>query len=424
MLQEKLKQKTISANEYVKTFIKWIILATLTGGIGGLVGTFFNKCIMYATRIRNKNEWIILLLPLGGLLIVFLYRICKMDKNSGTNNVIKSVRSEEKVPFALAPLIFVGTVITHLFGGSAGREGAALQLGGSIGEMTGRFLKLSENDMHVVRLCGMSTVFSALFGTPLTATIFALEVISVGIIHYSAFIPCLLSAVLAYKISLIFGIIHETFLLTFTPFLSMTTFFKTILIGIICAVVSILFCVSIFGTNKLFVKFLKNPYIRVFVGGLIIVVLTYALGTTDYNGTGMHVIETAVFQGKAVPYAFLLKILFTAVTIGCGFKGGEIVPTLFIGATLGCTAGHLIGFYPPFAAALGMVGMFCGVVNCPIAAIMLSVEMFGSDGLVLFAAVAAVSYMMSGYYGLYSGQKIVYSKLRTEFIDIYTKREY
>lgn len=424
MFQDKLKQKTRSANEYVKTFIKWIILATLTGGVGGLIGTFFNKCIVYVTRIRNKNEWIILLLPLAGLLIVFLYRICKMEKNSGTNNVIKSVRSEEKVPFVLAPLIFAGTVLTHLFGGSVGREGAALQLGGSIGEMTGQLLRLNENDMHVVRMCGMSTVFSALFGTPLTATIFALEVISVGIIHYSAFIPCLLSAVLAYKISLLFGVIPETYNLTFTPFLSMATFAKTIIIGIICAIVSIFFCVGIFGTNKLFTKWFKNPYIRVFAGGLVIVVLTFVLGTTDYNGAGMNIIDAAVLQGKAIPYAFLLKILFTAVTIGSGYKGGEIVPTLFIGATLGCTVGHLINFYPPFAAALGMIGMFCGVVNCPIASIMLSVELFGSKGIVLFATVAAVSYMMSGYYGLYSGQKIVYSKLRTEFIDIYTKREY
>ena len=310
MFKNKLKQKTKSANEYVKTFIKWIILATLTGGVGGIAGTFFNKCIVYVTRIRNKNEWIILLLPLGGLLIVFLYRVCKMEKNTGTNNVIKSVRSEEKVPFVLAPLIFVGTVITHLFGGSVGREGAALQLGGSIGEMTGRLLRLNENDMHVVRMCGMSTVFSALFGTPLTATIFALEVISVGIIHYSAFIPCLLSAVLSYKISLLFGVMPETYILPFTPFLSMATFAKTIVIGIVCAVVSIFFCVGIFGTNKLFTKWFKNPYIRVFVGGLIIVVLTFSLGTTDYNGAGMNIIDAAVLQGKAVPYAFLLKILF------------------------------------------------------------------------------------------------------------------
>lgn len=424
MLLEKLKRKTLSANEYVKTFIKWLVLATVTGGVGGIIGAFFSKCISYATKVRNKNEWIIMLLPLGGLLIVFLYRLCRMDKNTGTDNVIKSVRSEEDVPFLLAPLIFVSTVITHLLGGSAGREGAALQLGGSIGEAVGRVLRLDENDMHVVRLCGMSTVFSALFGTPLTATIFALEVVSVGIIHYSAFIPCLLSAILSYKISLLFGISPEFFSLTFVPFLSMTSFFKTIFIGIVCACVSILFCVSMFKSHEYFRKIFKNPYIRMFVGGAMVALLTILVGNTDYNGTGMHIIDTAVFQGKAVWYAFLLKILFTSITIGSGYKGGEIVPTLFIGATLGCTVGGLIDFYPPFSAALGMIGMFCGVVNCPIAAIMLSVELFGSNGLVFFAVVAAVSYMMSGYYGLYGGQKIMYSKLRTEFIDINTKREY
>ena len=421
---DKLKQKTMSANEYVKTFVKWMFLATITGGFGGIVGSLFNMCIVYVTKMRNKNSWLIFLLPLGGLLIVFLYRICKMDKNSGTNNVIKSVRSEEDVPFLLAPLIFIGTTVTHLFDGSVGREGAALQLGGSIGEMTGKLIKLNENDMHIIRMCGMSSVFSALFGTPLTATFFALEVISVGIIHYSAFIPCLLSAVLSYKVSLLFGIIPETYLLPYIPLLSMASFFKTIAIGIVCAVVSIIFCVGIFGTNKLFKKWLRNPYLRIFVGGVIIVALTFFLGTTDYNGAGMNVIDRAVLEGKALPYAFLLKMIFTAITIGCGFKGGEIVPTLFIGATLGCVLGGLLHFNPAFSAALGMVGMFCGVVNCPIASVLLSVELFGSGGIVLFATVAAVSYMMSGYYGLYSGQKIVYSKLRTEFINIYTKKEY
>lgn len=411
-------------NEYIKTLIKWIVLATITGGIGGSVGALFNFCINWATRTRNKNSWMILLLPICGLFIVFLYRFCKMDKNTGTNNVIKSVRSEENVPFLLAPLIFIGTVLTHLFGGSVGREGSALQLGGSIGETTGKILKLNESDMRVVRLCGMSSLFSALFGTPLTATFFALEVISVGIIHYSAFIPCLLSSVFSYEISLLLGVIPETYTLPYIPLFSMNAFLKTVLIGIVCAGVSILFCMSISGANKLFKKWFKNPYLRIFVGGTIIVILTYALGTTDYNGAGMHIIDRAVLEGKAIPYAFLLKILFTAITIGSGFKGGEIVPALFIGSTLGFVLGGLFNFNPSFSAALGMIAMFCGVVNCPIASILLSVELFGSDGIVLFAIVAAVSYMMSGYYGLYSSQKIVYSKLRTEFIDIYTKKNY
>lgn len=420
---DKLKRKTRSANEYVRTFVKWMFLATITGGVGGVVGSLFNICITRVTYLRNKNTWLIFFLPLAGLLIVFLYRRCKLDK-AGTNNVIKSVRDEGKVPFLLAPLIFAGTVLTHLFGGSVGREGAALQLGGSIGEMAGSVMRLDDNDMHVMRMCGMSSVFSALFGTPLTATFFAIEVISVGIMHYSAFIPCLLSAVLSYKISLLFGIIPETYHIMYTPLLSMPSFFKTIVIGIACAVVSIVFCVSIFGTDRLMEKYLKNPYIRVVAGGVIIAALTFLLGNTDYNGAGMNIIDKAVLEGKAVPYAFALKILFTAITIGSGFKGGEIVPTLFIGATLGCVLGELLNFNPGFAAELGMVGMFCGVVNCPIASILLSVELFGSSGIVLFAVVAAVSYMMSGYYGLYSGQKIMYSKLRTEFINIYTKKKY
>ncbi len=418
---EKLKQKTLSAGNYLRAFVKWLILATITGGLGGAAISLFRLCINYVTDFRDEHNLIILFLPLAGVVIVFIYRLAGMDK-TGTNSVIRAARSEEKVPLALAPLIFIATALTHLFGGSVGRTGAALQIGGSIGELVKKIPRLDETESGIIIMCCMSAVFSALFGTPLAATFFALEVIMVGVIRYSAFIPCLLSSVLAYKITLLFGLEPGLYPLAGAPELSLVVFFKTIAVAVICAAVSIVFCVGIYGAEKGMKKLFKNPYIRVFVGGAVIAALTFLLGTTDYNGVGTRVIAAAVQSGIAAPWAFALKLLFTVITIGAGFKGGEILPALFIGATLGCVLGGVFRVDPGFAAALGMISMFCGVVNCPVASIFFGVEMFGASGIVLFATAAAVSYVMSGYYGLYSSQIIEYSKLDSEQIDVHTKR--
>jgi H+/Cl- antiporter ClcA len=184
---------------------------------------------------------------------------------------------------------------------------------------------------------------------------------------------------------------------------------------------SILFCITMHGTEHALAKRIPNDYLRIILGGAVVVGLTLLVGTTDYNGAGMEIISAAIEQGRAAPEAFLLKLIFTAITIGCGFKGGEVVPTFFIGATLGCVAGPLLGIPAGFAAALGLVCVFCGAVNCPIASIVLSVELFGGGNLIYFALGCGIAYMLSGYFGLYSSQKILYSKLRAEFINIHAK---
>lgn len=421
MLKEIIIHKIKSASNYVLTFLRWGIISVLIGAVGGLVGMFFHISVSYANEIFTKYSMILLFLPLGGLLIVFLYKKCKMLTNSGTDSVIASVRGDEGVPFVLAPLIFVSTVITHLLGGSAGREGAALQLGGSIGSNIGKLFRLDSKDMHMVIMCGMSAVFSALFGTPITAAVFALSVISVGIMYYSCLVPCLLSALTAYIITLAAGIEPTHFILAAVPQISVFVVLKTILIAILCAELSIIFCTVMHYTSRYLRIWFKNPYIRIAVGGLVIVALTYIIGTRDYNGAGMNVIINAVESGRANGWAWVLKIVFTAVTIGAGYKGGEIVPTFFIGATFGCFISSLIGLDAGFGAAVGMIAMFCGVLNCPVASIILSVELFGSHGLILFAIAAGVSYMLSGYYGLYGSQKIMYSKLKAEYINANTK---
>lgn len=417
-MKEFIINKIKSSFNYVKTFIKWCFISIVVGIVGGFVGTAFHKSVDYVTEVRFENPWLIYLLPVGGIFIALLYKIFKM--NAGTNRVIESVRTDKKVPILMAPLIFVSTVITHLLGGSAGREGAALQLGGSIGYQFGKIFKLDDKDKHLIVMLGMSGVFAALFGTPLTATFFALEVISVGVIYYVALVPCIFSSIVAYNIGLMFGVSPVRFYNIPLQNLDLLFLLRVIILAILCALVSICFCSAIKFFDKIAEKKIPNAYIRAFAGGCIIVILTLLVGSYDYNGAGMQIISEAM-EGEAEPFAFVLKIIFTVITISAGFKGGEIVPTFFIGSTFGCIVGGLLGLAPGFGAAIGFVALFCGVVNCPVASIMLALEVFGAESILVFAIVCGVSYMMSGYYGLYSSQKIMYSKLEATYININTK---
>ncbi|MGN0601983.1 MAG: chloride channel protein [Oscillospiraceae bacterium] len=408
----------LTVKKYAWTFIKWLFIAIVIGLVGGGVGTLFYKSVAFANELRKEYPFIILFLPLGGVAIAGLYKLCKLKEDPGTNLIISSVRTKDHVPVVIAPLIFVSTVITHLLGGSAGREGAALQLGGSIGAKIGELFKLDERDMSLVIMCGMSGVFSSLFGTPLTAALFAMGVISVGVIYYVGLVPCVVSALVAYKVSLFFGSHSVTYNISdYVPELNTVSFIRTGILAVLCALVSIFFCMAMKYTHfKLKVTF-KNNFVRAAVGGCAIIVLTLIIGNQDYNGAGSEVISAALEQGTAHWYSFIMKIIFTAITIGAGFKGGEIVPTMFIGSTFGCAVAPLLGLEPQFGAAVGLIALFCGVVNCPLASIFLSIEMFGSEGLLLFAFACGVSYMLSGYYGLYTSQKIVYSKLSPKYVN-------
>lgn len=405
---------------FVKSFFKWVWIAGIVGLISGVVGTAFRAAVEYANVIWGSHTWLVFLLPVGGLVIVGLYYVTGMTTGAGTDRIIGSVRTETDIPVKMGPLIFVSTAITHLLGGSAGREGAALQLGGSIGTHVGRLFGLDEKDMSLIVLAGMSGVFSALFGTPLTAVFFALEVISVGVIYYVGLVPCLVSALAAYSISGMFGYGAEIHVTYEIPELMWANIGRVVLLGLFCALLSILYIFMMDRVDELFEKLFKNPFIRIIAGAVILIVLSLLFPSGNYNGSGMNVIFGAL-DGEADWWMFLVKILFTSVTIGCGFKGGEIVPTFFIGATMGCCAGSMIGLDPGFGAALGLVATFCGVINCPMASILLGIELFGAEGIIFFGIACSVSFMMSGYYGLYGSQKIMYSKTKAEFINIKAK---
>ena len=401
---------------YVQTLFKWVLLGGVIGAVGGVVGSLFHLGVNYATAIRGAHPWILYLLPVGGLAIVGLYKLCHLE-GKGTNAIIESVHFGESVPILLVPVIFVSTVITHLCGGSAGREGAALQIGGGLGYEAGKLLHLGEKDLPLATLCGMSGVFSALFGTPLTATVFALEVISVGVLYYAGLVPCITAAMAAFGVSTLMGVEPTRFTVSMPP-VTLETMVPVVALAILCAVVSILFCRGLHGVEHLLKRTLKNPYLRVAVGAAVLIGLTL-LTNGDYNGAGMEVIGRAI-AGQADPWAWVWKLLFTAITIGCGFKGGEVVPSFFVGAAFGCVAAGWLGLPAGFGAAMGLVSVFCGAVNCPLASIILSVELFGSGDLLYFAMACSISYLISGYCGLYSSQTILYSKLRAEFINVRT----
>lgn len=396
---------------YAAALLKWIVVGGLVGGVGGMVGALFHLGVNYATEVRLAHPWVLYLLPLGGLVIVFLYQHFDPDGGGSTNQIFVAVREHKPLSLRTAPLIFVTTVITHLFGGSSGREGAALLLGGSLSGQIGRRLQLEARDCRLMTMCGMAGAFSAVFGTPLAATVFTLEVVDVGSMQYAALLPCLISALIGVWISSGMGLAPTAFAVADYTAPTPGNLIRVLLLGLLLAALSIAFCEVIHAAPKLYKKLFPNAYLRVVVGGVLIVALTTLLGTTDYNGAGANVIAAAI-AGQAVPYAFLLKMLFTSITLGAGFKGGEIVPIFFTGATFGCAVAPLLGLAPGLGAALGMVALFCGCTNSPLASVCLAIEVFGGQNIELFALACAVSYMMSSYFSLYREQHFLHSKLR------------
>lgn len=400
----------------IRYFIKWSVRALVIGSVAGAAGTIFSMGVSWATGFRLSHPSMLFFLPVSGLLIVWMYHTFHEEGNRGTNMVIDAISSNERVTPATGPLIFFSTILTHLGGGSSGREGAALQLGGSIGNSFGEWFKLDERDKKIAIMCGMSAVFSALFGTPVAAAIFSLEVVSIGVLYYAALVPCVFSSFLAVGIARTAGLEGEHFPVEMIPALDLKAVGLLVLLGILCAAVSILFCVLLHTAEHTYRKYFPDARVRILAGSFLFIALTLLSGTRDYCGSSMGLIESSI-EGSVRYEAFLMKMLFTAVALGAGFKGGEIVPTLCVGAALGCAFGEITGFAPSLCAACGMAALFAGVTNCPITSLVIALELFGYEGMEYFSIIIAVAFALSGYYGLYASQKFVYSKTRTEFIN-------
>lgn len=412
--KERLSAAAAAVRTYAFGLGKWLFIAVITGVLCGLIGTAFHLAVEYATELRGAHPWLLWCLPAAGLVIVALYKLTQVE-GLGTNNIIQTVQHGNRISIWLLPAIFVSTVLTHLTGGSAGREGAALQMGGDIGWHVGSFFKLPDHERRTATMCGMAAFFSALFGTPLAAALFAMMVIRVGEVFYATFVPCLAASLTAFGISLALGVSPTRFAVA-VPAVTPALIAKAALFAVPCALVVLIFCWILHFTEHKLRFWIRNPWLRVLAGAAVVIVLTLLVRNTRYNGAGMSVITAAVEQGEALPADWILKILFTSVTLAAGFKGGEVVPCFFIGSTFGCVLAPLLGIPAGFGASLGLVAVFCGAANCPIASIILAIELFGADGMLCYAVVCCICYTLSGYAGLYSSQEMLTSKIAAEYL--------
>ena len=390
--------------EKSKNTAKLMLVSLLVGVFGGMVGAFFSHLISLVTKLRTEHGFLILLLPVVAATIVFIYKKLGVF-GVGTNDVLKSAGSVSPLSPNLTIAIIITSAISHLFGASVGREGAALQIGGSLSSLISRLFRLNQNQSEILIRAGMAGVFSAVFGTPITAFFFALEIVKVGTIHLKSVIPCLISSLSGFFTAAFLSAHPERFTLSDVPDISLHIILKVAILTILTALLSIGFCYALRYSSKFAKTVIKNPYIRIILGGVLIVLLAILVGNQDYNGAGVNIIEHIFENGNFRPEAFALKMLFTCICVAAGYKGGEIVPTLFIGATFGALISSLLGLSIPFGAALGMVILFCGVTNCPLASIFLGIELFSGVGMWYFIPTVAVCYLISGKISLYSAQQ-------------------
>lgn len=396
----------------IKEYLFLMVLALTEGIFCGFLGGLFAKTIAFVTDFRANNSWIMYGILIAGMITVFIFKYMKTEKEN-TEVVIKSVNSGRFVSFFLLPSMFLGTVLTHLCGGSAGREGAALQMGGASAGIFTKIFNLTEQQQKDLTVAGMAGFFSALFGTPFGATIFVLEVTRLYKKALRLVLPTIVSSLAAFGIAILLQVKAEHFSVGEIKSFDFIEVLKILAIAVLVSLFGIVFCCGLKFSKYLFKNWIKNPYIRICVGGIIIVALTHIIGSTDYNGGGIDIIER-IFSDKTVKYeAFALKLLLTLITVAAGFKGGEIVPTFFIGATLGATLAAIMGLSLPIGAAIGMTTLFGAVTKCPIATFVLAVEMFGFSGFIIYLVVSFISYFVSGSYNLYDIEKISFKKYFT-----------
>ncbi len=380
--------------KYVLLFLKWVLLSVLMGVIGGLLSALFHYALHFVTELRETQNWLIFLLPIGGLATVGIYKLSKLSANQTTDEIVECSKNGKPISPLIAPVIFLTTTITHLLGGSAGREGAALQMGSSVASLLNKVVRLKDKERALIIMTGMSAAFAGLFGTPLTACLFTLEIASQGMFFFQALLPCFISAFVASKVSSAFGVYADTAIQRDVISLTSGNILKLIALIILIFVLGIVVRYMFRKAPYFMQLWIKSPWLRIVIGATVVVIMTLFVGNQNYNGAGMSLALQAI-DGKVDWYSFLLKMLFTAVTLGVGFKGGEIVPTFCIGATFGCFIGGVLGLNPGFAAALGLALLFCCVTKSPLASVALSLELFGVTNIHIFAPMCLIVFLLS-----------------------------
>lgn len=370
--------------------LKWVVICILTGLCCGIIGAAFSGSILLVTYFRTQYNWLIYLLPLGGILSVFIYKSFKIS-GVETSQVFSGLDDGKGVSRLLAPGVFICSVISHAFGASVGREGAALQIGGSFAQILRRPLRLTKEQTRALTYCAMAGMFSAVFGTPLAAVIYILEERFLGIkrsVKY--FVPVLLTCVISYFSAVYLGVEPERFEISSINGVNVLSILKVLCVGIAVAILGFVFYLAKKYLKIFLFRFIKNEYFIIVLGGVVTVLIVSLLEAKDCCGAGIQLIECFTGGDSAKLTVLLLKIVLTVIAISCGYKGGEIIPSLFIGAAFGSILATVLGLPVGFCAALGMTAMFCSVTGCMFASSVLALEMFGGKGFVYMLVVSAV----------------------------------
>jgi len=390
-----------------------LALAALTGVLSGLASGLFLDALRRATEHQTNHRWLLFLLPVGGAVIAWLYRGYGASAVGGNNLILDHIHESRKtsIPLRMFPLILITTVLTHLFGGSAGREGVAVQMGGAIASQIARVFRLDSAQTRLLLMCGISGGFASIFGTPLAGTIFGMEMLAIGGISYEALIPCLIAALAGNQAIHWLGIEHGHYAINSAiPALGPDVVAKVAVAAVVFGLLSAAFSESIVLLEREWRALFKNPVVKTTVGGGLVIAATLALGTRAYNGLSLPLLS-APFTGQSVPsLAFLAKLGLTALTLSVGFKGGEVTPLFVIGATAGATFAGPLGLPVDFLAALGFVAVFAAAANTPLACVAMGAELFGSSGIIYFGIAIFIAYTISGHRGIYRSQRLVTPK--------------
>ena len=416
--KKSLKRRTTRSSH---TFFNNIVYSILVGISVGLASAFFLISLDWVTLTRESNQWIIWLLPIGGLVIGMTYHYYGKDVVRGNNLLIEEYHTPKKyIPFKMAPFVLFGTLITHLFGGSAGREGTAVQMGGAISDQFSRWFGIQSINRKTLLIMGISAGFSGVFGTPIAAAIFSIEVLTKGKNRYRAIVPALLAAYIADVTCHFAGATHTHYHIPFAPDMTINLFLWTVLSGILFGITAYSFSTIMRLFTTFFQRIISYPPLRPVVGGIIIAICVYLMGTTKYIGLGIPTIVES-FDAQLPQYDFLIKLLITAFTLSAGFKGGEVTPLFFIGATLGNLLFIFIPLPLALLAGMGFVAVFSGATNTPIACAIMGIELFGIEGGAYITVACVVAFIFSGKTGIYSAQSV--PVLKQELPDILLRRK-